>query len=90
MKYVFSLCVPVFLFYCAISGILTSGALPAILTALGVSFIFYFKNKPALQENVDAVLGSSSIQIIAHRGGAIDAPENTLEAIKEVRMLYLF
>ena len=84
MDFVFNLFVPILVFYSGMSCIFVWSTLPAILTVLAVSILLYFKNQPPPVENVEAVLGSSKIQIIAHRGGAHDAPENTLEAIEQV------
>ena len=54
------------------------------LTACLCVVLQIYKLPKCRQDASDYVLEPQKVSIIAHRGGAYDAPENTLAAIKEV------
>ena len=74
----------VFLVYAVLTGILGCSCLSILVTGILVALIIYFKNPSPNINDAKHVLQPSKVSVIAHRGGASDAPENTIAAIREV------
>jgi glycerophosphoinositol glycerophosphodiesterase len=69
---------------CAVFTLLTNSVTYGLyLTSLLLSFFLYLKNHAPNKTNSAAVLKIDITSIIAHRCGGSDAPENTLDAIRE-------
>ena len=75
---------PIVTCFIVFSALLSDFTYSAIIVTFLVSLLLYFKNEPHSDDNPEKVLEPHKFQIIAHRGGALDAPENTLDSIKEV------
>ena len=66
---------------------LTGSTLVACILIIGLVALLFAYRFPQIDESVaDRVLNRNSGSI-AHRGAAIDAPENTLAAIREVSVM---
>ena len=74
---------PVFILYAVLSGITV---FPSVVTIVIVGLLVYFKNPVPNQDDANDILQPFKVSVIAHRGAAIDAPENTIAAIREVRI----
>ena len=74
----------VFLTYCVISGLVGVSVLSLAITIILVVVLENFRLAPPPPGGVKRVLNPENTLIIAHRGAAHDAPENTLVAFKKV------
>ena len=85
MEYFWRIIPHFFLVFAALATILGHYLSFFVTILIGVLLIVYRIPKPD-KNNVESILQPHKRSILAHKGGATDAPENTLAAIRLVMM----
>ena len=76
---------PHFIFiYCFVLFFTTSHVLSAVVVGLLLALLVYFRIPAVDRDVANKMLQAEKVSIIAHRGAAKDAPENTIGAIRKV------